>query len=73
MLRGEELRQGECDEASVEAEGEIGHAHQPDGGGEAAKVQTNLLGDEYLGWRADVAWRLDKPSRWRVHGRGEVG
>jgi hypothetical protein len=43
MLRGEELRQWNGDESGVEAEGEIGHTHEPDGCGAAAKVQTNLL------------------------------
>ena len=53
VLRGEQLRQGECDEARVEAEGEIRHAHEPDGCSEAAKVQTNLLG----GVR-DIPWGI---------------
>jgi hypothetical protein len=44
VLRGKELGKRERDETGVEAEGKIGHAHQPDGGSEAAKVQTKLLG-----------------------------
>ena len=43
VLRGEELRQRDRDEAGVEAEGEVGQAHEPDGCGAAAKVQTSLL------------------------------
>jgi hypothetical protein len=67
VLRGEQLGKGEGDEARVEAEGEVGHAHQPEGGGEAAKVQTGLLG-----WRANRAWRLDGAGRWRVYGSDDV-
>ncbi len=58
MLRGEELRQRDGDEAGEESEGEIGHAHQPDGGRSGATHQAGLLGriDVVL----DVRYTMDR-------------